>query len=84
MRIHVTSEDHNIRLCIPTNLFFNPMVARFAVRYGLRNAPDSVRSISPEAMDSLFAEFRRIKKQHGRWELVDMETSTGDKVKIVL
>lgn len=84
MKIHVTSEDHNIHLWIPTNLFFNPMVAHFAVRYGLRHAPDSARNISPDAMDSLFAEFRRIKKQYGRWELVDMETSTGDKVKIVL
>ena len=84
MRIYVKSEEHNIRLRIPTNLFFNPIVARFAVRYGLRHAPDSARNMSIEAMDSLFAEFRRIKKQHGNWELVDMETSSGDKVKFVL
>ena len=84
MRIHVKAEGHNIRLAVPTNLIFNPIVARIAVRYGLRNAPESVRNISPDAMEALFAEFRRIKKQHGKWELVDMECSNGDQVKIVL
>ena len=84
MKIHVKSEGYNIRLWLPTNLVFNPMVARLAVRYGLRDAPDPVQNISPEALEALFAEFRRIKKKHGSWELVHMECASGDKVKIVL
>ena len=84
MKIHVKSEGYNIRLWLPTNLVFNPMVARLAVRYGLRDAPDSVQNISPEALEALFAEFRGIKKKHGSWELVQIERASGDKVKIVL
>ena len=84
MKILVKSDEHRIHLSVPTNLIFNPIVARIAVRYGLRNAPESVRNISPDALEALFAEFRRIKKQHGKWELVDMECANGDLVKIVL
>lgn len=84
MKIHVKSGEHNIRLWLPTNLFFNPLVARVAVRYGLRNAPESVRNISPEAIEALFAEFRRIKKKHGHWELVDMVRENGTEVVKIL
>lgn len=83
MRILVRSEEYNIRLRIPTCLIFNPVIAGLA-RFGLRYAPDSARYISPDAIAALFAEFRRIKKAYGKWELVDLETSTGEKVLIVL
>ena len=85
MKIQVKSENHIIRLWVPTNLIFSPLVARISIRYGLRNAPDSVRNISPEAMEALFAEFRRIKKKYGSWELVDMVRENGaEVVKILL
>lgn len=85
MRILVKSEEHTVRLRIPTNLVFHPLVARLAVRYGLRHAPEDVQYISPEAMEALFAEFRRIKKKYGTWELVDMESADGtETVKIHL
>lgn len=79
MRILVKSEDHNVCLRFPTNLIFSPLVANIA-KFGLRYAPDDVPSISPEAMEALFAEFRRIKKKYGHWELVDMETASGTEV----
>lgn len=84
MKIHVKSGEHNIRLWFPTGLVFNPLVAQL-VRYGLRNAPDSGGNISPDAIAALFAEFRRIKKKHGKWELVDMVRENGaEVVKILL
>lgn len=43
-----------------------------------------MKNLSAKQLDALFAEFRRIKKKHGRWELVDVESSNGDLVKIIL
>ena len=84
MKIQVKSENRNINLRIPTNLIFSPLVAKLT-KFGLRYAPDAAQSISPEAMEVLFAEFRRIKKKYGSWELVDLETEDGTEVvKIIL
>ena len=43
-----------------------------------------MKDISPEALTALFAEFRRIKKKHGSWELVDIESADGGLVKVIL
>ena len=84
MKIQVKSENRNINLRIPTNLIFSPLVAKLT-KFGLRYAPDAAQSISPEAMEALFGEFRRIKKQHGSWELVNIENKKGTEiVKIIL
>ena len=42
------------------------------------------RGISAKQIDALFAEFRRIKRRYGRWELVDVESADGQIVKIIL
>ena len=83
MKIHVQSDDHCIRLVLPTNLIFSPVIAHVAC-FALRFTPDDVPSISPDALKALFAEFRRIKKRYGTWQMVDMETSSGEIVKIIL
>ena len=43
-----------------------------------------MNAISSDALDALFAELRRIKDRYGEWELVDIESSNGEKVKIIL
>lgn len=73
-----------MRFGIPTCFVFSRAVAWLGVRYGLRYAGDSMKNLTPNQLESLFAEFRRIKKKHGRWELVNVESSNGDLVKIVL
>ena len=84
MRIYIKSEEHNINLRIPTNLIFSSFVAKIA-QFGLRYAPEDVPNIPPEAIEALFAEFQRIKKKYGHWELVDIETASGaEVVKITL
>ena len=80
MKIQVKSGGHNIRLCLPTGLIFHPIIARFAVRFGLRHARDEAQNITPEAIEALFAEFRRIKKKYGPWELVDIESADGSEM----
>ena len=81
MRIHVKSEGKNLRLWFPTNWIFSRGVAWLAVHYGLDY---SGMNLSAEQLNHLFAEFRKIKKKHGSWELVDVESSNGEKVKIIL
>ena len=84
MKIHIKSENQNLRFRIPTGLIFSPLVARLGCRYGLQYAGDAMKDISPEALIALFAEFRRIKKKHGSWELVDIESADGGLVKVTL
>ena len=84
MKIHIRSGEQNLRIRIPTNLVFSPIVARLGCRYGLRYAGDAMKDLSPEAIGALFAEFRRIKKKYGTWELVYVESSEGDLVKVIL
>ena len=47
-------------------------------------AGDAMKDIPPEELDKLFAEFRRIKRQYGSWELVHVISSGGDEVHITL
>ena len=84
MKIHVKSEEQNLRILIPTGWLFSPLVARFVYRHGSQYAGDAMKDISPEAWEALFAEFRRIKKKYGKWELVNVESSNGDLVKVIL
>ena len=84
MKIHIKSGSQNLRIRIPTGLVFSPLGARFICRYGLQYAGDAMKDLSPEALSALFAEFRRIKRKHGSWELVDIESSDGELVKVVL
>ena len=84
MRIQVKSDGMNIRLIFPTKLIFGKTVAKLANTAGRKYAGEHMEAISPEALDALFAEFRRMKDRYGKWELVDIESTTGDKIKIIL
>ena len=84
MKIHIKSGSQNLRIRIPSGLVFSSLVARLGWRYGRQYAGDAMKNISPEELNALFAEFRRIKKKHGSWELIDIESGDGDLVKVIL
>ena len=84
MRIQVTSEDMNLKLVLPTALIFSRGTAWIANHAGRKYAPEAMNGIAPEHLDTLFAEFRRIKKQYGQWELVEMVSADGEYIKITL
>ena len=84
MRIKVKSDDTNINLILPTNLIFSRGMVWLANRFGRKYAGDAMRDIPPEAMDKIFAEFRRIKRKYGRWTLVEVHSTDGSEVEIVL
>lgn len=84
MKIEVRGGRHNIILMLPTGLAFGKGMVWLAKRFGKKYAADALKDIPPEALDALFAEFRRIKKKHGSWELADIESASGERVKITL
>lgn len=82
MRIHVKDGENNIRILLPTGLVFSRLTAMIGVAVIKKYAPE--RGISAKQIDALFAEFHRIKRRYGRWELVDVESADGQIVKIIL
>lgn len=84
MRIRVKGEGHNINIPVPTNLVFGKGTVWLANHFGRKYAGDAMKDIPPEALDRLFAEFRRIKRQYGHWDLVEVQSSDGEEVSITL
>ena len=84
MRITVKSEDANINLVLPTNLIFGRGTVWLANHFGRKYAGEAMQDIPPEALDRLFAEFRRIKRRYRRWTLVEVHSADGSDVEITL
>ena len=84
MRIKIKDEDTDINLLLPTNLIFSKGTVWLANHFGRKYAGDAMKDIPPEALDRLFAEFRRIKRKHKHWVLVEVASSDGDEVSIAL
>ena len=83
MRIRVHSGQQKFSLALPTRLIFSKTLMKLGLRFGRAYSPD-VPDLSPEAVDALCTEIRRIKKKYGSWELVDVCTAEGDTVQITL
>ena len=84
MKIHIKSEGQNLRFWLPTRLLFSKTVARLGGKYGKRYAGDAMKNIPLEAIEMLFAEFRRMKGKHKNWELVKIERADGSVVDVSL
>jgi hypothetical protein len=99
MRIRVTGAGHNITIPIPTRLIFSKpsvwlylkLARKFAscaqnyIPEDTDYAADKMMAQIPkEAAYALCAEIIRIKRQHGRWTLVEVHSSDGSGVEITL
>ena len=84
MKIRVQSQDTNINLILPTALVFSRGSAWLANHVGRKYSGNAMDQIPPEALKLLFAEFRRIKRKHGSWKLVEIDSSEGDHIRIEL
>jgi len=84
MKIHIRNNEFGFFIPLPTNLIFSKGTAWLANYFGRKYAGDALKDIPPEALEVLFAEFRRIKKKHGTWELVEVKSARGDRVRITL
>lgn len=84
MRIRIKGDGVDVNLVLPTGLLIGKTVIRIANTIGRRYATEALEGIPPETLERLCAELRRVKKKHGSWELVDVESASGEIVKIVL
>lgn len=83
MKIRVRSDEHNLTMVLPTALIFSKGLLKFGLRVG-RKYSSEVPDIPPEIIDALCAEIRRIKKKHGSWELVNVQSADGEHVQIMI
>ena len=84
MKIEVCHEGMNLRIRIPTRMIFSRPVQYLANHTARKYAPEAMADISPEAMDALFSELRRIKEKYGSWDLLEVQGSDGERVRIIL
>lgn len=82
MRIQINDGEHNIRILLPTQLVFSRLTAKIGAAAIKKYAPE--RSLTPQQIDAVFAEFRRVKRTYGSWELVDVRTHDGQIIKVIL
>ena len=99
MKIWIDSGSRRFTIGIPTGLIFSkPSVwlylklAKKNLTVAERYMPDDVDvsfnslfdKLPEEAVYAICDELRRIKRKHGSWELVNVESSDGAQVKITL
>lgn len=84
MKIRIKDGGRNLTLLLPTALLFSRGTAWLANTVGRKYAGEVMKHIPPESVNGLFAELRRVKKKHGSWELAEVESADGEKVKITL
>ncbi len=84
MRIEVRGGENSIRIPLPTGLVFSSATAWIGGLAVKKYAPEVWASMPPDTLRALFAELRRVKKKYGKWELVEVCSSDGSYVHIVL
>lgn len=80
--IHEPEEEKNIRLTIPNGVIFNKLGAMIAGRVIEENTQEN--TITKEQLKRLMKEIKRYVKQFGHFDLVHIETSDGNFLKICL
>lgn len=93
MKIIVETGDHRIFLPIPTALIFNRPMMRLWLRM-MRQSQEYVSlpeeagaflwNLPEESVLRLCDELRRIKRKRGSWDLVEVQSASGEQVLIQL
>lgn len=79
MKILIQSRERTLRIPLPTGLVLSPLFLGLAFRNFSANG-----SLPPEATRLVSAELRRVRAEYGTWELVDIHSADGTRIKIVL
>lgn len=80
MRIIVRDGEHNLNIPFPTGLMVNGLTARVAcAALRKKGVP-----ITQKQMAGLMKAWRRFRRRHPRWTLVEVEGHEGEQVKITL
>lgn len=80
--IHEPEEEKDIRLTIPNGVIFNKLGAMIAGKVIEENTQEN--TITKEQLKRLMKEIKRYVKQLGHFDLVHIETSDGNFLKICL
>lgn len=84
MRIRISGRERNICLLLPTSLIFSGATIRL-MNIAVKFIPEDVRDYFPsDKLEMIFRELRRIRKKHGSFDLLDVESADGEKIKITL
>ena len=88
MKLSVTKEGRRFVLRIPncllTNAHLIAIFYRITQKTSGKYAPEPMPDLSAAQLKPLCKELKRIKKCYGAYELVDVRSGQGDRVKIVL
>ena len=83
MKIQLQRRERNLRLALPTGLIFS----RFSLGLLLKSVEingSRLDGLSPEAADRLACEVKRIQKNSGVWELLEVQSADGIHIRITL
>ena len=80
--IHEPEKEKDINLTIPNGVIFNKLGAMIAGKVIEENTQEN--TITKEQLKRLMKEIKRYVKQFGHFDLVHIETSDGEIIKITL
>lgn len=83
MKVYIRDDERNFTVTLPTRLLFSKSLLKYGLKIGKRYS-SAVPDIPPESVDALCDEICRIKKLHGPWELVDIQSADGEEIRITL
>ena len=84
MRITVKSSGmRRFTIFLPTGMIFSPTLLRLGMGIG-RKYTSTVPDISKEDLQLLCKAIKQVKRRYGHYELVSVESSDGDLVRIIL
>ena len=84
MRIRVSDGHRDIRIWIPSGLVFNKLTVSIGIWAMKKYTPQYSCNLTAEQLNAVFSELRRIKAKHGSWELVNVQGSDGEMVRVIL
>ena len=84
MKIQIRNKEHAFTIPIPTGLIFSDFTAWMVGTVGRKYASDALKDIPQDALKRLFQEFRRIKRKHKKWTLVEVHSADGEHILIQL
>lgn len=85
MKIIIKSPGEKaIRILIPTRLLCNNFTALIGTKAASKYLPTSYQKLSSKQLRMLFKEFIRISRKYRGLVLVDVESSDGEILKIIL
>ena len=84
MKIRIESADKVTTIPVPDFLISPKLIPFLVEKLGRKHAPEAMERIPPEMLEQIFRELRNKKKKYGAWELVDIQSSNGDRIHITL